>query len=83
MSKIDRCIFIGAVGVLLVSMVYLAAAVKRQSVEKENLKFSKHEQMMTDTQNTMIWREYHHQQMAVLNAILTQLKENKVQKVCL
>ena len=80
MNKIDRCILIGAVGVFLISIVYMTATVKYQNIEKENLKLSEHEQMMTDTQNVIIWREYHDQQMIVLNAILEQLKENRLQK---
>ncbi len=80
MNKVDRCILIGAVGVFLISMMYTIATVKYQTIEKENLKLSKHEQVVTDTQNVMIWREYHDQQMAVLNAILIQLKENRLQQ---
>ena len=76
MSKIDRFILIGAVGVFLVSMVYMIVTVKYQNIEKENNRLSEHEQNVTDTQNTIIWRQYHNQQMEVLNAILIQLKES-------
>jgi len=80
MNKVDRCILIGAVGVLLISMMYMVATVKYQSIEKENVKLNEHEQAVTDTQNVIIWREYHTQQMAALNAILIQLKEQKLQQ---
>ena len=80
MNKLDRCILIGAVGVFLISMMYMVATVKYQSIEKENIKLSEHEQTVADTQNIMIWREYHDQQMAVLNALLIQLKENRIQQ---
>lgn len=80
MNKVDRCILIGAVGILLVSMMYMVATVKYQNIERENTKLSEHEQTVTDTQNVMIWREYHAQQMAALNAILIQLKEQKLQQ---
>ena len=77
MNKIDRYILIGAVGIFLISMVYMVATVKYQSIEKENTRLTEHEQTVADTQNTMIWREYHDQQMEILNAILIQLKENR------
>ena len=80
MNKVDRYIFIGAVGVFLVSMMYMAATVKYQSIEKNNTRLSEHEQNVTETQNMLIWREYHNQQMDVLNAILNQLKENRFQQ---
>ena len=38
MNKTDRSILIGAVGVLLVSMMYMIATVKYQTIEKENIK---------------------------------------------
>ena len=77
MNKTDRYILIGAVGIFLISMVYMVATVKYQSIEKENTRLSEREQNVTETQNTMIWREYHNQQMEILNAILMQLKENR------
>lgn len=80
MNKVDRCILIGAVGVFLISMMYMVVTVKYQSIEKENIRLNEHEEAVTDTQNVMIWREYHDQQMAVLNAILIQLKENRIQQ---
>ncbi|MDE0151395.1 MAG: hypothetical protein OXK80_02710 [Bdellovibrionales bacterium] len=80
MNKIDRCILIGAVGVFLISMMYMVTTVKYQSIEKENIRLSEHEETVTDTQNVIIWREYHNQQMAALNAILNQLKENRIQQ---
>lgn len=77
MNKTDRYILIGSVGIFLVSMMYMVATVKYQSIEKENTRLTEHEQSVSETQNTIIWREYHDQQMEILNAILIQLKENR------
>ena len=74
MSKTDRYILIGSVGILLISLCITFDRVIRQELKKENLHFAQQENHKKETFNVKTWRHYHTEQMILMQKILKELK---------
>ena len=81
MNKTDRLITTLSIGILLISSVYTMTTIRQQNIEKENARLAFEEKAVIGTQDVMIWRHYHEEQMNVLNAILNELRKNKTQTI--
>ncbi len=79
MHKTDRLIISFSIGVLLLSVIYTLAPVRKQNIEKENIKIGVSEREFLNTVNLTIQRRYHQEQKALLKEVLTELRKNKIQ----
>jgi len=79
MNKTDRLIITFSIGVLLISTVYTIATLRRQNIEKENIKIARSEQEVLNTLDLIIQRRYHEEQKALLQEVLKELRRNKIQ----
>lgn len=73
MSKTDRYIILGAIGILLVSACITFEKLLQQHLRKEKIKISQQENLRLETLNIKIWRRYHEAQMVLMHEILTEL----------
>ncbi len=74
MSKTDRYILIGSIGILLISTIFTFDKLLRQNLKKEQIKVTQQETLITETLNIKIWRRYHEDQMILMHEILKELK---------
>ena len=76
MSKQDRLIILGSVGVLVISFALCLSMVTIQNKRKYNVLIEEQNQLIKETQMIKIWRGYHDQQMNLMTEILIELKKN-------
>ena len=74
MSKIDRYILIGSIGVFLISLCVTFDRVLKQELKKARLHFAQQENQKKETFNIKTWRSYHTEQMILMQKILKELR---------
>ena len=80
-SKTDRYILIGSIGVLLISLCITFERVVKQELKKERLHFAQQENHKKETFNIKTWRSYHTEQMILMQKILEELKHQNTHPV--
>ena len=75
MSKIDRYILIGSIGVFLISLCVTFDRVLKQELKKERLHFAQQKHHKKETFNIKKWRSYHTEQMILMQKILKELRQ--------
>ena len=73
-SRTDRYILIGSIGVLLISFCVTFDKMLRQRLKKEQIQTAEQEVAITDTLNIKTWRLYHTEQMILMHEILKELR---------
>ncbi|MDE0151390.1 MAG: hypothetical protein OXK80_02680 [Bdellovibrionales bacterium] len=81
MNKTDRLIITFSIGVLLISTAYTISTVRKQNIEKENIKIARSEREVLKTFDLIIQRRYHEEQKALLQEVLKELRKNKTQTI--
>ena len=79
MNKTDRLIVLLSLGLILLSTAYTVTTVRRQNIQKENVRLTAYEKERAETVNVKIWRKYHEDEKALLKEIVKQLRKNQAQ----
>ena len=81
MDKVDRYIILASIGIVLLSFTYIVSKVHEQNVQRENMKIAEYKESVDETVRIHIWRKYHEEQMALMEKVLEELKQNKNQNI--